>query len=426
MKYFDKIEKFINIISRHIIKNKECKESNDDEKKSIKLREEVNKLYFNDHISKSDISRKKKVSRNFVIRWTKSPDQDFTEDNRGWPKSKRRKWDKAVEQRIKEIHQYLKNDPYEFYTGATAIAQEWRKRHPKEEIPPLRTIGQILKDLDLSDNRKRRRNKGAARYLCYPEYTIYHLLGGRVLEADFIGKKYIAGRSEPINFIGFSFKKIPKLRYFMRVSGQTAENFIRETEAFFERFEKPDFVKVDNCLATIGSGSGKRNISRTMKFLLENQVIPIFSVPRKPFSQASIEGNNSVFSRMFWNKIEFENVQEIDEKLSWFNLASQRYTAYQPPSRKSQSKEDFIPKIYFIRQVKDDENQTEKAFINVLNEKVYLPTSYVNYFVLAEWNLLEEQLFIHFEKDQNTKIIEKVTFEINPRSKKKIQKLLEN
>ncbi|MDI6782960.1 MAG: hypothetical protein QME64_02565 [bacterium] len=344
------------------------------EKKLAKLREEVNKLFFNHHLNKSMIARRKKVSRDFVIGWTKSPNQDVTKDNRGWPRGKRRKWSKITENRIKQIHKYLGSASSKFYTGATAIEQEWRKRYSNISPPPLRTIGQISADLGLSSTRKKDRHKGAAKYLCYPEYTIYHLLGGRVLEADFIGKKYITGRTEPLNFMAFSFKKEPKLRYFKRVLGQTADEFIMQCHHFMEKFEKPDFIKVDSCLATIGSASGKRNISRAMKFLLENQVIPIFAVPRKPFSQASIEGNNSVFSRIFWNRIEFKTLPEVDEKLAWFNQSSLEYLGYQKPQEKK-FKKDFIKKVYFLRQVKEDKTQPGKAFIDVLNEKVFLPKS---------------------------------------------------
>jgi len=400
MKYLDKIglfEKSDKVLNYQKINIK------DYEKKLIKLRKRVNELFFNHHLSKSMIAKKKRVSRNFVIRWTRSIDQDFSVDSRGWPKGKRRRWSKREEAIIRKIHNYLENDPHQFYTGATAIE-----------------IGRILSDLGLSDKRKRDRHKGAAKYLCYPEYTIYHLLGGRVLEADFIGKKYIAGRTDPVNFIAFSFKKEPRLRYFKRVEGQTADNFIYETKNFFKRFEKPDFIKVDNGLAVIGSASGKRNVSKAMMFLLDNQVIPIFAVPRKPFSQASIEGNNSVFSRKFWNKIQFKSIQDVDEKLEWFNIASQRYTCYQPPTIKPKTNQpendkphiekDFIPKVYFIRQVKEDKEQTSKAFIDILNQKVFLPKSYINYFMLSEWNLMEETLYIYFEKEQKSKLIKKFSF----------------
>lgn len=350
------------------------------------------------------------------MRWTKSPSQDFTEDNRGWPKGKRRKWTKATEKRIKQIHQQLDEDPLQFYTGATAIDQKWREQYP-DNPPPLRTIGKIMSNLGLSAKRKYGRNKGASRYLCYPEHTIYTLLGGRVLESDFIGKKYITGRTEPLNFIAFSLKKEPKLRYFKRIEGQTTDNFIEQSKCFFQKFEKPDFVKIDNNLAVIGSASGKRNVSRAMAFLLERQVIPIFTVPRKPFSQASIEGNNSVFSRKFWNRIEFKSVEEVDEKLEWFNKSSERYCAYEKPKEEKPLKKNFIPKVYFIRQVKEEKEQRGKSFIDVLNEKVLLPKSYINYFVLAEWNLREEKLCIHFEKERAPKMIKKLSFKINQRSK---------
>lgn len=341
-------------------------------------------------------------------------------DKRGWPTGKRRRWSKTVEQRIKLIHHDLMNDPGEFFTGATAIALRWREQY-QDDPPPLRTIGQILADLGLSAKRKHGRNKGAARYLCYPEYTIYKRLGGRVLEADFLGRKHLRSRTEPLNFIGFSFKQVPKLRYFRRIEGQDADVFIKETEVFFKYFELPDYVKVDNCSATIGSVSAKRTLSRAIKFLLQHQVIPIFAVPRKPFSQASIEGNNSVFARKFWNRIEFKDLADVDEKLTWFNRSSQRYLGYQRPLKRRPGKRNFVPKVYFVRQVREAHR---KSFIEVLNEKVLLPKSYINYFVLAEWNLLKERLYIHFEKEQEPKVIKEIAFKINPKSYGRIQQLL--
>ena len=166
------------------------------EQKLIKLRKEVNRLFFKHPFSKKSIARKKKVSMDFVIKWTQSQDQDFIQDSRGWPKGKRRKWAKDTEGISKEIFHNIQDDPLRFYCGDTAIEQEWRKRYPKVAPPPLRTIGQLLSDIGLSVKREKGRNKGAARYLCYPEYTIYHRFGGRVTESDFIGMKYIFGRTE--------------------------------------------------------------------------------------------------------------------------------------------------------------------------------------------------------------------------------------
>ena len=391
------------------------------QKKRIKLRKEVNKMYFENGISKIKIAHKKHVSNNFVIKWTQSKDQDFNIDKRGWPMGKLRKWNDKVINIIKEIHKQLIEDPYEFFSGATAIAQIWRNKYPEIEIPPLRTIGKILSNLHLSGKRKKGRNKGAAKYLCYPEYTIHNLLGGRVLEADFI-QKHISNRTEPLHFAGFSFKNGSKLRNYMRIKAQTSFELRQACDYFFSKFEKPDYIKVDNGPAMIGSTfiKNKRNISEFMFHMFKYKVIPIFAVPRKPFSQASIEGNNSVFSRKFWNRIEFESVEEVDEKLEWFNDASIRYSGYSLPAMKK-DKKDFIPKVYFIRQVR--ENKEKKiGYINVLNEDIDLSQSYINYFVLAEWNLSKEKLYIRFEQDEKSKIIKEIEFKINKNSKKKIQK----
>ena len=382
-----------------------------EEKKSLQLRALVHRLYFKEQVSKKMIVRQLQVSKGFVRRWTSAPEQDLTADERGWPKGQGRHWDKTTAERIKEIHQFQQDDPQQFFCGATAITQEWRRRYPQAAVPPLRTIGRILAELGLSGKRRTTKAKGAARYLCYPEHTIYHQLPGRVLEADFIGKKYLGG-GEPLNFIGFSFKTEPKLRHFQYVPAQTAEVIISQAQRFFERYEKPDYFKVDNCGATIGSGSGQRTLSRFICFLLSQQIIPIFSVPRKPFSQASIEGNNSVFSRKFWHQREFTSRPDVIKQLEWFNEASELYTEYSRPLPARASQTSFVPQVYFIRQVADEAG-AHSGFINVLNEKISLPAAYISYFVLARWDLSKERLEIYFEKELKAKRIKLVKFTIN-------------
>lgn len=387
-----------------------------EQKKCEQLRREVNCLYFENGLSRARISQRKGVSRRFVMNWTKTPQQDFSEDDRGWPLGNRRKWTKTTEKRIVDIHTALRDDPMSFYWGASAVEQTWRQRF-SEKPPPLRTIGKIMADLGLSD-KQHGKPKGAAKYLCYPEYTVYERLADRLLEADFVGQKYIKGRTAPLHFIGFSFKKHPKLRYFQRIEAATANNFITQCEHFLEQFETPGAIKVDNAAATIGSKSGKRNLSRVMKFLLQNSIIPVYSVPRRPFSQASIEGNNSLFARKFWNRCEFQDVSDIDRKLQWFNDSSLHYTGYQPPTRKTGRGGRFLPRVYFLRQVLDTVPDSEQGFIDILNEPVGLPKAYVNYFVLVEWHLEQENLTVYLEKEKQLNELLSIPFSINKNSKR--------
>jgi hypothetical protein len=88
----------------------------------------------------------------------------------------------------------------------------------------------------------------------------------------------------------------------------------------------------------------------------------------------------------------------IDERLNDFNNSYQWYLGYKLPSKNFQ-RDGFIPKIYFIRKVYENP-QTNKGFIELANEKISLPKSYINFFTLAEWNLKEEFLYIYFENEQ--------------------------
>ncbi len=386
-------------------------DTNDAEKKLFRIRRKIHELYFKKGYTKKAIARHLRVTKKFVIKWTRAIDQDFAIDARGWKMGRGRKWNEGDRDRIKIIHESLTKDPLQFYWGATAVQQEWRRRFPDVVAPPVRTIGQILSTLGLSKGRKSKRNKGAARYLCYPEHTIYEALGYRVLEVDFIGCKFFSGSKRPLNFVGFSFKKNPRLRHFIRVTSESSNSLIGACQYFFKNFEIPGAMKVDNGPAMIGGPkTAKRNVSRSVLFLLQNRVIPIFAVPRRPFSQASIEGNNSVFARKFWNPTYFESVSEVDTKLQWFNDASQRYTNYQRPLVSEPAHKEFVPKVLFIRQVK--EGSSSEGIISVLHEDVSVPESYINYFVLAEWNLAKEQLSVSIEKDQKSELIQTIPFSI--------------
>lgn len=336
---------------------------------------------------------------------------------RGWLKGKTRKHTKAELRRIKEIHQELVKDSEIFFAGASAILQRWPEKYPSIKPPHPKFIGRVLKEAGLSEKIQKGINKGASRYLHYPEDSI-NQLGEALLEMDFVGKKFIRGRTEPLNFIGFSLRKPRKLKHFRRITGETGDNVIKESEKFFRKFEKPDAIKMDNGFAMAGSGSQKRTLSKVIIFYLKKKILPIFAPPRKPWSQASIEGSNSVFSRKFWNRIEFKNLQHVDDRLEAFNKNYQWYLGYKPPENKSKKK-NFIPKVYFIRKVYENP-ETGKGYVDITNEKISIPKSYINFFTLSEWNLKEEILYIYFENEQKLNLIKKRVFKLHSKSKEKL------
>jgi hypothetical protein len=347
--------------------------------------------------------------------WTKSSGQDVISDKRGWKKHRLRSYTRQDEQRILAIHKLLDNNPHVYFSGASAILQRYQQEYPRGKELTLRFIGRMLAKHGLSTKPKVR-VKGASRYLHYPAILINNL-GQSILELDFIGKKFIDNRTEPVNFIGFSLTKPRKLKYFQRVESETAAEAITHCKGFFQRFEKPEAIKVDNGFAFASAGPQARTLNAFALFLLKNKIIPLFTAPRKPWNQASIEGANSIFSRKFWHRERYTSLEMIDQRLSWFNKSYQNYLGYIAPSRNPRRKKAFVPEVYFIRKVYQDE-QTKKAFVEILKESITLPKPYLGMFVLAQWNIKRNRLRIFYEKEMKAFIVKELNFKLNKTTKK--------
>lgn len=273
-----------------------------------------------------------------------------------------------------------------------------------------------LKELKLSKPHKKR-IKGCSEYQRYPKILISQI-GELILEIDFI-QRFIKGRTKPVHFIGFSVKKL-KLRQYRRISGQTNINTRKELDWFFNNFFVPDATKMDNDLAFIGSNSAKRTISKTVKYLFSKNIIPIFTNPRSPWNNGSVEGSNSVFARNFWNKFKFSSIEDIDLKLELFNQSSLEYSDYEQNEFENKNNKKFIPQIYFIRKAHENQRKNGKGKINILNEKIELSDEYINLYILAKWNLKNEMLYIYFENEGKKTLIKKIKFLINQNCQIKI------
>ena len=362
-----------------------------------------------------------------VISWTKQPNQDPTPDKRGWKKGRPQKYTDNQEEKILSIYYKLKEDPSCFFCGATAILNIWKDYYPLTPIPHLRYIGRVLKKHNLTEKIKRGKNKGASRYLLYPEYTILNTISqGSLLEIDFI-QKFIQGRSRPLNFLGFSLRGKRPLKHFVRVESYNQEEVMTQLEEFIHKFERPYAVKMDNDFVFFGPSSKERFLSKVVLFLLLRNIIPIFTAPRKPWNQASIEGSNSVFSRKFWNRGPFASVAETDRRLADFNLSYQRYLNYQRPDSFKENK-NFSYCVYFIRKIYQVPDST-KGYIQIGSKRIILNPSYINLFTLSKWDLEKEMLYVYIQRERQfeskppsfyLQLVKKIPFEINKASDKKV------
>lgn len=353
------------------------------------------------------------MSWNFVIAWTQDKNQNFENDNRGWKKGKSRIHRKEDCRLVKKIRKELESSEKEFYVGPEIILSEIKKSdyRNKEKIN-LSFIKKVLRDSGLAKTRIKK-VKGNSVYQHYPK-TLIEKLGSTIVEMDFL-ERVIKGQTAPLNFISFSCKKL-NLRRFKRISAQTGVCAIKEIKRFCDDFFVPDGFKMDNGLPFIGSASGKRSLSKIVLMLFKMNVTPIFTNHRSPWNNGSVEGSNSVFARNFWNKFTFNSINEVDKKLKSFNASSLNRSKFNKEDFKRSVKKKFIPKIYFIRKAHENAKK-KKGEIDVLNEKINLPKAYINLFTLSEWNLRTEILTVLFEKEQKRKIIKKIKFKINKKSK---------
>lgn len=337
------------------------------------------------------------MSKKTVIKWANMPVNELNTDNRGWKKGKPRKYVNGEEKKVLAIYNDLKKNERAFFCGASAIELEWRKRYKGAIVPSYRFIGRTLKKHGLSEKIKRGRHKGASRYLLYPEYTILDKIAqNSLLEIDFV-QRFIRGQTEPLYFLSFSLRGKRKLKHYRIVEAMTSEEVRRELLYFFERFEKPYAVKMDNDFAFAGAASKPRVVSKVSLFLMEKGVIPIFAVPRKPFSQGSVEGGNSVFGRKFWNRFEFEDEDEVGRRLDDFNDNYEEYLGYQKPRRVEENRH-FKYCMYYIRKVYEDE-RTRKGYVQIGSEKIFVNRGYIGLFVLVEWDLEKEMLTVCLQRE---------------------------
>lgn len=325
---------------------------------------------------------------------------------------------------IGTIRNELVDSHKESYIGPEAILKYIHKNKHRYENRKninldsinLSFIISTLKELQLSKPHKKR-IKGCSEYQRYPK-TLISRIGELVLEIDFI-QRFIKEQTKPLHFIGFSCKKF-KLRQYRRISGQTNLNVKKELEWFFDNFFMPDAAKMDNDLAFIGSNSAKRTISKTVKFLFDKKIIPIFTNPRSPWNNGSVEGSNSVFARNFWNKAEFNSAENVDRGLKLFNRSSLEYSDYEQNKFENKADKKLIPQIYFIRKVHENQQKNGKGEINILNERIELSGEYVNLYTLTKWDLKDEMLYVYFENEGKEILKKKTKFQINKNSQIKI------
>jgi len=363
------------------------------------------------------------IRRGTIIHWLS---QETYEDKRGWQKEKARKYiDEMMGKRICQLKRCRIEENY--FVGDDYVQMDYAQHYPQESLPSLWFINKTVRKAGLQTRKAKQRRKGGSEYLLYPVRSIRQL-GGIHQSADFIGKKYIAGRTEPINIFSTSYYAPFKLYQIKRIEAEKAIYAINELQRQWKVYPIPHLLRLDNGLQFRGTASGKRSLGMFVTFLLNLNVIPLFGSPSKPWTNPHIEGHNRVFNEKVWSKNFFTSLQQIDQENERFNqesialfnykyaqnIVTRQHRCLNPTktintdilvSRKKK-------KIYFVRFVESFDGQGS-SHITIMNEEVFLPEKYNHQFVFVEWNLEQESLSIFSEHQGTITLIDERIFKVN-------------
>ncbi len=352
--------------------------------------------------------------RDNVSRWVNMTDAEINSDNRGWEKNRLRKYQQNDADKIISIRKDLEKEESYFW-GDKVVKANYIKQTGKDIS--LWFVGSQLKKYGITKSHSKKK-KGGSRYMKYPVTTLSKL-GGSMMSIDFIGPRYLKDSSEHINFLSCKYIRPNKDGIVKRISGQTTQQTIEILQQIWKDYFIPQILKVDNDSAFGSNLTHKKCIGRLTLFLLNIGVRPLYIAPRSPWNNGEVEGFNNVFSQKFWNRISFENEQEIDIKIKDFNFEYEKYSQLTSNNLEIKDQKkisdfgkiDFFDKkvknfreknIYFLRIVRrkgEKGEENEKGFINILGEEITLNQDIINLFVFCKIDLKNKEIIISTEDE---------------------------
>jgi hypothetical protein len=209
---------------------------------------------------------------------------------------------------------------------------------------------------------------------------------------------------------------------------------ISTLKKIWEKNPIPEVIKVDNDSAFGAHSTHNISIGRLTIFLLNLGVSPLYISPRSPWNNGEIEGFNSVFSKKFWNRIEFNDEEDLEIKVEEFNLEYEKYSnlitnnpEIEDPKYINDFKSNLFnnrsvnsmkqKKIYFLRKVNrtgEKGTDEENGQINILGKNIEINKQYINLFVFCTISLEKMCLKVQIENEDGSLLtIKDINFPIN-------------
>jgi hypothetical protein len=167
----------------------------------------------------NEISRRLRIRKPTISRWLSI---DTYEDNRGWQKGIYRTHIPTEMERVVMLKK-SRIGQKKYFLGSPHIRMDYAKQFPTETLPSLWFFDKVVRDAHLQTHapKKRKKDLDIVQRLRFPITSIQKL--GRIHQsADFIGKKFITGRSEPISIFSTSYYQWLQLYQVWRTDAESA------------------------------------------------------------------------------------------------------------------------------------------------------------------------------------------------------------
>jgi transposase-like protein/transposase InsO family protein len=367
------------------------------------LRQEAVGLFLQG-FSVHEVAQRVTQSRQWVYKWVhkyqESGKADWYASESNAPKEVPNKTSVRDELAVIEIRNRLASNPYS-QRGAISIIYEFERLGLKP--PTITTVNRILKRNKLVGPNllKQRKQK---------EYPCYFV---GVQQMDLIGPKYLKG--------GFKFYFYTIIdtdnhyAFVYPIKNKSAKSIAPCLIDFWQNYQIPDFLQMDNELSFRGSNRHPRGLGLLLRIMLDSNVSPIFIPPAEPWRNGIIEKFNDTVLKHFYGSQTFSSFEEIKEKaikFSIFHNENHRYSSQsnrtpiqmtEPLDRRIRLKKqiDINSKIspdsgrlIFIRFIRSD------LKLSILNTTFALKPELKYSYVVAEITIERHVLVVK----QNTKI----------------------
>lgn len=398
-------------------------------KELLILKRKKAKELHNEGWSIGKIARYLMTRKNSVCNWVKLKDEETIIDKRGWKKGTPRKYTSKAKEEIINIRKELEKEE-SYFVGSLVVKQNYENRVGKKVSKDF--VNRTLKEAGMVKSPQKKR-KGLSKYMKYPQRTLAKL-GKCMMSIDFIDPKYLKGSGDGISFLSCKYIRPRKHGIVKRVNGQTTEQTIKILKEIWKDNPIPDVVKADNDSAFGTNLSHKKCLGKLALFFLNLGITPLYVAPRSPWNNGENEGFNSVFSKKFWNRLQFTNESEIDIKIKDFNIAYEKYSDLVSNNPKiivetrsidkfknidlenksvNKFKSHIIHFLRIVRRKNEKGSDEEYGFIDILKQEIKMPVDLINLFVFCTLDVKSKKLTMYSELDNGLlKEVKSIKFEI--------------